>query len=383
MHAPRLLTLCALALATSCGPLGGSGTGGGTGTGGGAAGGGSGGGGGSAAADAGATTLPPGPAIVADAGVWTWVDFPDSQCGNGVPTGLGINPSPGASTDVVLYLQGGGACWDQFSCFGFGQGGSAAHLADGYTASTFAGETIVNQSFFNRGLAGNPFAGASFAFIPYCTGDVHAGDSVKLYAATSPQVHHHGARNIEAFLARLRTTFPSATRVFLTGSSAGAFGAQLNYPRVVAAFPSAEVHVLADSGQMINPNGLLPSWRAAWGFTVPADCVDCATDFSKFPSYLVSKYPTRRFALLAYTQDGVLSLFFNRIDGSFETLTRSLLTTAYDGHPNAGYFVLAGTDHTMLGSVSTLTAPGGPTLLTWLNRWASGDAAWASVKPAP
>ena len=37
----------------------------------------------------------------------TWVDFPGSACGNGVATGVGVNLHQ--STDVLIYLQGGGA----------------------------------------------------------------------------------------------------------------------------------------------------------------------------------------------------------------------------------------------------------------------------------
>jgi Pectinacetylesterase len=317
-------------------------------------------------------------AIVADAGTWTWVDFPDSACGNGQPTGLAVNPGPGA-TDLVLYLEGGGACWDALTCFTLG---TAVHVTDGYTATTFASErSLVDSSIFDRTLAGNPFSAASFAFIPYCTGDVHAGDSVQSYPGAPAALHHHGARNVEAFLARLRLTFP-ASRVYLTGSSAGAYGAQLNYAQVAAAFPSAELHVLADSGQMINPSGsLLATWLQAWNVSLPAACTGCSTDFPKYPAYLATTFPASRFALLAYTQDLVLSTFFSRTASDFQAQTLALLASAYDGHANAHYFVLAGATHTMLGEAATLSAPGGPTLLQFLSEWKTGDAAWASVKP--
>ncbi len=88
----------------------------------------------------------------------------------------------------------------------------------------------------------------SFVCVPYFTGDVHAGDNVMNYPAAGTQVpartvHHKGAKNLDAFLVRLHDTFPDAARVFLVGSSAGAFGAQqLNYQRVAAAWPAAEVH---------------------------------------------------------------------------------------------------------------------------------------------
>jgi hypothetical protein len=43
--------------------------------------------------------------------VWTWVDFPDSVCANGTPTGIAINPHAGAM-NLMIYFEGGGDCVD-------------------------------------------------------------------------------------------------------------------------------------------------------------------------------------------------------------------------------------------------------------------------------
>ena len=64
--------------------------------------------------------------IVAPNEAWTWVDFTDSQCANGAPTGIAVNPTS-KSGDVLFYLQGGGACWDETTCYGLK---SAAQLRD-------------------------------------------------------------------------------------------------------------------------------------------------------------------------------------------------------------------------------------------------------------
>lgn len=328
--------------------------------------------------------------VVEDAGTpingavetWTWADFPNSACGNGAPTGLGVNVTA-RSKDVLIYLEGGGACWNALTC-GLG---AAANISTGYTGMNFANETTLRAAPFNRTNAQNPFKDMNFVYVPYCTGDVHAGDSVQMYQSSTPQVpsrtvHHKGAKNIEAFLVRLKDTFPDAQRVFLSGSSAGAFGAQLNYERVVATWPQAEVHVLADCGQMINPQGaLLTEWLASWNFSVPQDCMGCTTDFARFPAYLHGKYPNRRFALYGYTQDNVLRQFFGLDATTYQQRTLDLTVSAYDGRANARYFIIAGTEHVMLDNLFTLQAPNGPSLLTWTSRFVSGDAAWANVKP--
>ena len=376
----RILLGCVLTFAVGCGGVsstgggGGAGTGGGSGTGGGVgAGGGVGTGGGSGGADGGTPT-----AITAPNETWTWVDFPGAVCGNGVATGIGVNLTT-QSTDVVIYLQGGGACWNNLTCFTLG---SAANVVGGYGSTQFANETAKNGSVFNRAMTTNPFRTANFVYVPYCTGDVHAGDAVQVYDSTMPnkKLHHKGRANVAEYLKRLKLTFPNATKIYLSGSSAGAFGAQINYEQVATAFASAEVHVLADSGQMVNPSGtLLNDWTTSWGLVVPATCVDCLTDFTKYPAWLSTTYPTRRFALLAYTQDQTLRQFFGYSAADYETQTRSLLTMRYTPTTNAKYFLLAGSSHTMLGGLFSVTAPGGPTLLQWVTRWKDNDPTWANV----
>ncbi len=317
-------------------------------------------------------------AITAANEVWTWVDFPDSTCANGTPTGIAVNPST-ASTDVWIYMQGGGACWEGLTCFVIK---SAANFETGYTMATFASDGTQDLPGFNRANTSNPFRKASFVFVPYCTGDVHSGDAVK--SISNRIVYFEGARNVEAYLKRLKLTFPNATRVFLTGSSAGAFGAQLSYQRVKDAFPTAELHVLADSGQMINPSGtLLHDWIEAWNVTVPSSCTDCLNNFPAYVDWLTVNNPTSRFSLLAYSQDNVLRQFFNYAPADYQTQTESLLTSHYDVRTNAKYFYLAGTSHTMLGSQFTIASPGPApvTLNSFITGWYNGTSGWVNVKP--
>ncbi|NMO15820.1 hypothetical protein HPC49_14245 [Pyxidicoccus fallax] len=315
-----------------------------------------------------------GPDTELPAETWSWVDVTGSACGNGQPTGIGVNPTKD-SDDLFIYMQGGGACWDEQTCF---VARTATNLATGYQATQFQSETTRGAPFFSRTQAENPFRDMSYVFVPYCTGDVHAGTAVQTYG--SRQVHHKGASNVDAWLPRLVSTFPNVKRVFLGGSSAGAFGAQLHYERVAAAFPQAEVHVLADSGQMINPNGnLVTTWFNNWGVSVPAACTGCETDFTRYPAYLADTYPESRFALLAWDQDVVLRTFFAYPAATYETLTRQLLTTAYDGNANARYYVKNGANHTFLGTFNDITSTTGVALDDWLSGWVDGNPTWNNV----
>src|SRR5512140_2809298 len=46
---------------------------------------------------------------------WTWVPIAGAICRDGTPTGIAVNVNPGA-TKTVLYLEGGGACFNDFTC---------------------------------------------------------------------------------------------------------------------------------------------------------------------------------------------------------------------------------------------------------------------------
>jgi len=309
---------------------------------------------------------------------WTWVAIPGSACGNGSATGLGVNLT-GRSRDVVVYFQGGGACWNQDTCFY-----AAAHVTSGYGPTDFAGETTLTEAPFDRTNAANPFKDASFVFIPYCTGDLHAGDATNDYGGLV--VHHAGALNTGAFLKRLAVTFPGARSIYVTGSSAGGYGVQLNYSRFAEAFPMAEVHALADSAQAVPP--INPSYAtlvAAWNLQLPAGCLECRTTITALPAWLATTYPGSRFALTAYIQDQTLSSFLGYTTGAeMNAATQLLLTDAFAPTSNARWFAIDGTSHTMLGglaSIASSPASGSVRLEDWVTAWYTGDPAWASVGP--
>ncbi len=308
---------------------------------------------------------------------WTWVDVPESACGNGAPTGFGLNVTD-RSTDLFLYLQGGGACWNEQTCF---QLKTATNIETGYREAEFQQEPFTGLFAVDRQAPTNPLRDMSWAFVPYCTGDVHSGDAVATYG--TKQVHHKGAANMEAFLERLSTALPNTTRVFLSGSSAGGYGAQINYERVTEAFPTAEVHLLADSAQMINPSGmLLSTWMSTWNSKGPADCDDCMTNFTRLPAYLADAYPDRRFGLLAFDRDQTLSFFFGHSQAAFATETLAFVSSVYNPRTNARYFLKEGAQHTMLGSLDTITSTKGVTLNKFVTDWVNGDPGWNNVNEA-
>ena len=90
-------------------------------------------------------------------------------------TSATVYDSLGAPHKVDIYMraQGGGA-WEWHAMVDGGEltGGTAG------VATEIA--TVKNSVLFARRVE-NPFASASWAFVPYCTGDLHAGNTTRTY----------------------------------------------------------------------------------------------------------------------------------------------------------------------------------------------------------
>ena len=108
---------------------------------------------------------------------------------------------------------------------------TAANIASGYdvqrlgtdprTSGLSPTAADTRQSFF---------ADASYVFVPYCTGDLHAGSAMAVYQVDGqPTVtYHFGARNLDLYLERLSGSFPRVDHAWLVGESAGGFGTLFN-----------------------------------------------------------------------------------------------------------------------------------------------------------
>lgn len=326
------------------------------------------------------------------AGSWTFVPFPEAHCMNGTSTGIGVNLSPSGTERVVIYLEGGGACFDAITCSGVaGQGG--------FSAGTLAGASgqFDNYGIFRRGDENNPLRDWTFVYVPYCTGDAHAGTEVSGFEGRE-QV---GFLNVQHYLRRLVPTFGGSEMVLLTGSSAGGLGALANYDQVQHAFGCTPVHMLDDSGPVLGDDYLRLCLqniaRDLWGLTPPADCPQCSREdgggLSVLWSYLAQKYSERRMALLSTTADRVFRTFFGYgfsrgcnvpQQMSAELFEEGILELRDDivaPYSNVHTFYTRGDGHTYLPYDLSRSMAGGVTLGTWLTQMIDDDPAWSNAGP--
>jgi len=313
---------------------------------------------------------------------WTWVPFDDAFCANGTPTGIGVNLTD-KSKRVLIYLQGGGACWSEFTCYTLK---IAANFSTGYGPLEFMGDekTLGSTFFFDRAQAGNPFKDYSFVFVPYCTGDVHAGSNTVTYGANKAM--HVGWQNMTAYLARIVPTFPSPERIYVSGSSAGGYGAGFNWRHVQDAFGAAiRVDLIDDSGQPLPApyakDMLIQTWRTQWNLDVafPPGCAECLTKFDALFDWYGKAYPNQRGALLSYQTDTVISQFYGISTAEFSMALDALETTRIDPYKNLHYFNATGMNHTLWGK--PMVATNGVTVQQWLTQIVTDDPAWTSQHP--
>lgn len=313
--------------------------------------------------------------IEAPPGAWTWVPLEGMRCADGSPTGIGVNLSE-ASRDVVVFMAGGGACWDAATCFAQK---TSVHIEGGYGQADFEGEIAgVGGAFFFQRVAGNALRDASYVYVPYCTGDLHAGTNIAMHDATHA-VHHVGRTNTATLLARVSATRPTASSVFLVGASAGGYGVAFSRGIARAAWPAAKVHVLADSAPLVSLDAARwAAMQAAWKPTFPATCTNCEADLGAMTPALRAT-TGERYALLASARDEVISQYFLLSGEALATATLAAQASMHAADGQAA-FVLAGTGHVLLATPTAKTSTN-VQLSTWVDQWVRGDGAWTNAGP--
>jgi len=312
-------------------------------------------------------------------GVWSYVPVDGMRCGDGSATGIGVHPG---STDELLFIvAGGGACWDALSCFGLN---AAVNLRGGWGEAKLEAETRPLDAFpmLDRTRDDTPFQRATWVYVPYCTGDLHAGASEQAYVPWEPQniVHHAGDGNMRALLGAVAAQIPTPDHVWAIGISAGGYGVQLQADRFAATWPDADLALLADGAPMVRPYGdRWSAFRNAWSIRLPDSCEDCDQGFALIIGHQAAILPRARIGLLTYRNDAVVTIYLNYPAGHLAGATDRLLDAHY-GAPPLGAFVVEGDAHVMLGELDRLVGPGGTSLRSWVDAWATGGADFVTVR---
>lgn len=221
------------------------------------------------------------PAVSEDVGGgWTKHTFDPDYGPNGPNGPVCIVGTPytaftraGNPAKVLIFLNGGGACWEGFpNCTPTASENPPA--ATGIFANSFDTGTEVIS---------NGFADWSVVFLSYCDGSIFSGDNDVVDSSFPNDVRfHRGLRNASAGIDLARATFPNASRILLAGSSAGGAGVavfapflvRFNYGNLVKLFVFNDAGPIATNldtaaASMARAN----DWQ--FGQFYPDSCVDC------------------------------------------------------------------------------------------------------------
>ncbi|MBO7922702.1 hypothetical protein J5X92_10770 [Alteromonas sp. K632G] len=183
-----------------------------------------------------------------------------------IPNNFAFYFEQGESDNLLIYFNGGGACWDDASCL------ASLALANDDSPTT---QPTFNPSMYSENTptivggilkdnSENPFKSWSKVFIPYCTGDLHIGSNdftyvdetgvVSGFPGTEIMLRHRGYDNTMAVREWLKSKFQSNSlkpdHVLLTGSSAGGYGATFNFP-YFQEITTKKISLMADASMAV------------------------------------------------------------------------------------------------------------------------------------
>jgi hypothetical protein len=325
----------------------------------------------------------------------------------------------GSVNKLLMYYQGGGACWNEVTCGGTFLTQYEA-LCD-TTVNPSGGDNPNNQhsGFADLTNDDNPFKDWNIVFVSYCSCDIHYGDSVQDYDdydGTPIHVVHHGFQNAKVAEKWAREHFVNPEMVFVTGSSAGSYGALFNAPLLEEVWPASQFRVLGDAGNGVITQGFLLSQFPHWNFAanLPTEIPGVTESFSgSSPTGMVGYIE----GVAAYFPNTLWAHYSTAYDGStggqtgfYNVMAQSLIlnwpkwwesscawnqlmvdqasTTAAAvalENDNYRYYIGTGSRHTMWGSdkVYDNTTGGVPTIVDWINAMLTGSTGWVNVEASP
>ncbi len=242
---------------------------------------------------------------------------------------------PGDPEKLLIYFEGGGACWNAATCL--------SNLGDTplFTPNVATDIAIINEhsSSPSGGIISeqqqNPLMGYTKILIPSCTGDVHWGSRDIEYSDPRSEgdtfsVYHRGADNVTVVLSWLRSKMAenvlTPKEVVIAGSSAGGYGAVYHTPAIQDIVPSSsQVSLLLDSANGVVSESFYQTamggrgvtggvWGIEHNISHPFD-ITIATSprllLISSLSALTLHYPTLRIGQYTTAYDFTQSLFYN------------------------------------------------------------------------
>jgi hypothetical protein len=288
------------------------------------------------------------PLIAQDNGDGDWLTIEtEGICATGTPYQFFVHE--GDPSKLAVYFQGGGACWNQATC-----SPTSPLLSYDLDVGTFAQEFGEYSGIFDLENPANPIADYTLVAVPYCTGDIFTGDTTVEYGDF--EIHHVGARNARLVLDWVYANNPpdAVERVFVSGSSAGAYGAAYHGVDVFANYPLADHALLGDAGVGVTSprSGAEQMWRIGDNLSplIDRSLIDDVNLTDQLYLQTAALFPQARLTQFTNHADSVQVNFFRFLGGRANNWWQHALNslTLLDEQPNFSMYIAPGDDHVIL-----------------------------------
>jgi hypothetical protein len=312
----------------------------------------------------------------------------DTTCGLGGEYSFFVYPNEGDG--LIIYFQGGGACWSGENCAAdyvsmLGSGLYKQTVEEGESAAFAAG-------IFDFANAENPVGNYSAVVVPYCTADVHTGSITHEYtdgAGNTYTFAYNGVANSRAVLNWTFENFTEPAQIFLTGGSAGAYGSIFHADAVLSHYDGVRVVQLGDAGVGV----VTRDWEglAEWGTFDEIPDLEALEGLNLTPANFNTElyratalaYPDNFFSQYTnWTDEVQIGFFFlqgggatpQEAGGNWVTGARSRMTGLNSSLPNYANFVIGGGQHTILSLPEFYTyASNGVRVRDWVADMLAGE----------
>ncbi|MCO4746833.1 MAG: vtpJ-therm [Proteobacteria bacterium] len=271
------------------------------------------------------------------------------QCLHGDPYQMATRAGSGGP--LLIALQGGGACWDDF-CQAF----------------DVANPGVPQGGILNPDLDANPVKDWDAAFVPYCDGSLFAGNAERDDDGDgTPDRIHRGLMNTSAALDVIVDSYPEPERIVLAGVSGGAYGSIIVAPMLRELYPNVPIDVVQDAGLALALADD-PSWIEEriddWGIghLLPDSCKDCTANghLTSFVEWQLKRDKKLRYFPVTSRGDFIIGTMF--LDQDFEDYEAAVLTETArlsEAFPDRyASFVYGGSKHTATAVDSSIEFSG-------------------------
>lgn len=268
---------------------------------------------------------------------------------------------PGDVDKLLVYLQGGGACWDEWS--------TVAKLSVYDNPGFCMHHPLYNA--LDAEFINTRFKDYTIVHILYCSGDLFVGNVTRSYKLQDGvDLRQRGYHNAKAAIDWAKANLaPHLSSLVLMGASAGAIGLLFWSHSVLKAFQYKRASVVLDSYVGFFPEGTLHPVLRSYGScdlgllpdSLASECSSSHGDVTSEDIYkgVMSEFPAVAFAHINSKQDKVQMIFYDLLSYSFGMYSWfnfvgysflfaryvTQLATTYQMYPNYALFLVEGSLH--------------------------------------